>query len=232
MGSLLLLLAAHTCLAAEPVLASAGVEIGGGLRISQSALDDPHAFTEGPRATVRVPFDDHGVWVVEADLFARTSQQDASGMVAALVQIAHRGDPDSGFQQPFQYDVWAATALMDWGFWARRGPHALMGGPRLLAGVEVRQAQRVYATYDPGGSSGDPVALSAPNGHLAFGAVAGLALDLWFYQRVGLRAGWYHRLSWEEEPDYDPLDDSRLASTLTDRPVFTLDLLYRFGRAG
>ncbi|MFH1466179.1 MAG: hypothetical protein ABIO70_17470 [Pseudomonadota bacterium] len=233
MGPLLLLLAAHTCLAAEPVLATAGVEVGAGMRISHSAMDDPHDLTEGPRATVRVPLDDHGVWVVEAGGFVRTSTVESAGLVRTLVQIAHQGDPDAGFQQPFQYDVWAAQALMDWGLWARRGPHALMGGPRLLAGVEVRQVERVYATYNPAWDTGraeSPVALSEPVGSTAIGAVGGLALDLWFWERVGMRAGWYHRLSWEESLSYDPErpPDGR---RLVDRPVFTLDLLCRFGRS-
>jgi len=234
-ATLLLLLAAQVGRAAEAEWASAGIEIGTGLRISQSLMDDPHDFAEGPRAAVRVPLDPHGVFIIEGDLFVRTSGKEASDTVATLVQIAHQGDPYAGFQMPFQYDTLAASALMDWGLWARRGPHALMGGPRLLAGIEGRRIERVCATYDAGwgtGQSSSPVALSDPDTGYSITAVAGLALDLWFWQQVGLRAGWFHRLSVEPEPDHDPLDDTPLATIVTDRPVFTLDVLYRFGRAG
>lgn len=211
--------------ASAPVHAE-GLALGLGLQDSLDVLNDPGT-PSGFRAVGSYALLD-GVLGLEAGLSVHSPFAPEVGpLVDTLISIAHQGDPDAGFQQPFwvnRFRTWAAADLapvpdaFEDGFTSR--PHAFVG-------LSLRSRRSHYASFnsDYSGSTGSLTHLSPGTNSLSMTGLLGVGIDAWYDGLVGLRLTALLHPGVESKPDYDPNDDTNLGKRLALDPVLALDLL-------
>ncbi len=144
-------------------------------------------------------------------------QDDLKGLTGTLVTIAHQGDDKANFQQPIDKMVMGATFAARWA--PIYGKINLLG-ERVLnfdfygtLGVGLLTIAEYYATYNEGGSSeesGTAVALSAPVNKYTVPVNIGVGFNFFLSQSIALKLDARSYLYVDDEPDYDPEDDSAL----------------------
>ncbi len=199
-----------------------GLELGLGMRNGTHVTSDPGTL-EGPRVVGRMLM---GSIALEAAFFLRLNQQMTTDLTESIVLIAHQGDSDANFQQPFTVDRFTFAGLIDWNFGARAAKDLWSAGPHLYGGLEARRYETYYATYNDEYSSGEglPASVSAPVGSFGLLLLTGFGVDI-TCGRFSLRPSWYARFAYEEAPDYDPNDDASLDKGLRTYGMFALDML-------
>jgi outer membrane beta-barrel protein len=148
-------------------------------------------------------------------------QDDLKGLTNTLVQIAHQGDPDAGFQQPVDKMTLGATFALRWA--PVYGKINLLGEQVLnfdlygTLGLGLISIAEYYATYNPGfanGTSDSPVALSDAVNKYTVPANIGVGLDFFVSQSVAIKLDARSYLYVGDQPDYDPNDDTPLGKRL------------------
>jgi outer membrane beta-barrel protein len=148
-------------------------------------------------------------------------QDDLKGLTSTLVQIAHQGDPDAGFQQPVDKMTLGATFALRWA--PVYGKINLLGEQVLnfdfygTLGLGLLSIAEYYATYDEGfnsGASTSPLMLSPPNSKYTVPVNVGVGFDFFVSQTVALKLDARSYLYIGKKPDYDPDDDTELGSRL------------------
>jgi outer membrane beta-barrel protein len=148
-------------------------------------------------------------------------QDDLKGLTSTLVQIAHQGDPDAGFQQPIDKMTLGATFAARWA--PVYGKINLLG-ERVLnfdfygtLGLGLLTLAEYYATYDPGyntGESSSPVQLTDAVSKYTVPINVGVGFDFFLNQTVALKLDARSYLYVGKEADYDPKDDAEIGSRL------------------
>ncbi|MFH1466783.1 MAG: outer membrane beta-barrel domain-containing protein [Pseudomonadota bacterium] len=146
---------------------------------------------------------------------------DLKGLTKTLVQIAHQGDPDAGFQQPIDKMTMGATFAARWA--PVYGKINLLG-ERVLnfdfygtLGLGLLTLAEYYATYDEGwdtGASASPIMLSEATNKYTVPVNVGVGFDFFLNQTVALKLDARSYLYIGSEADYDPNDDTALGSRL------------------
>jgi outer membrane beta-barrel protein len=146
---------------------------------------------------------------------------DLKGLTETLVQIAHQGDPDAGFQQPVDKMTMGATFAVRWA--PVYGKINLLG-ERVLnfdfygtLGLGLLTLAEYYATYDEGwdtGTSVSPIKLSEPTNKYTVPANIGVGMDFFLSQTVAIKLDARSYLYIGEEADYDPNNDDEIGSRL------------------
>jgi outer membrane beta-barrel protein len=148
-------------------------------------------------------------------------QDDLKGLTSTLVQIAHQGDPDAGFQQPVDKMTLGATFALRWA--PVYGKINLLGEQVLnfdfygTVGLGLLSRAEYYATYNEGfltDGSGSPVMLSPANNTYTVPANIGVGFDFFLSQSVALKLDARSYLYVGDQPDYDPNDDTELGKRL------------------
>ncbi|MFN7142753.1 MAG: hypothetical protein ACK4YP_03185 [Myxococcota bacterium] len=157
----------------------AEVDLGVGLRHHQPGTD---AAPWGAQVAGRVLF--AGRFAVEADVFGRFPLDPVRPVDRTLAEVARAGG--TSFRTPVEREIVSGQVLFEASPWRReRAAHVTVWGYgavgatwRLMAESELR--------YDPA-SNGD-VVLTPAYGDTLLGPVAGLGVETWFGERVGLRS--------------------------------------------
>ena len=147
-------------------------------------------------------------------------QDDLKGLTSTLVQIAHQGVPDAGFQQPVDKMTLGATFALRWA--PVYGKINLLGEQVLnfdfygTLGLGLLSIAEYYATYNDewGVSSDSVVELSPANSKYTVPANVGIGFDFFLSQSVALKIDARSYMYIGKQPDYDPEDDSELGSRL------------------
>mgnify|MGYP002640108704 CR=1 FL=1 len=148
-------------------------------------------------------------------------QDDLKGLTSTLVQIAHQGDPDAGFQQPVDKMTLGATFALRWA--PVYGKINLLGEQVLnfdfygTLGLGLLSRAEYYATYNDQyltDGSGSVVQLSPPNSTYTVPINVGMGFDFFVSQSVALKIDARSYLYIGNQPDYDPNDDTDLGKRL------------------
>lgn len=208
---------------AGPALA---LDLGVGVRNALSATDDPGDL-EGPRVLARIPLVG-GAVNVEASAFYRLNRTTHTDFDATLAFIAEQGGEGVKFQVPFTTDIAAVSGLLDWPMGKVEPIEGWSGGPHLMGGLELRAVRSYVASYDE--TAPDHVeVLDATPLTLIPSLVLGAGFEVRAKDRLGLRAGWYLRPSFETAPDYTATSDGddQLGNRIDGNRMFALDLFWR-----
>jgi outer membrane beta-barrel protein len=147
-------------------------------------------------------------------------QDDLKGLTGTLVQIAHQGDPDAGFQQPVDKMTLGATFALRWA--PVYGKINLLGEQVLnfdfygTLGLGLLSIAEYYATYNEewGVSSDSVVALSPATSKYTVPVNVGIGFDFFVSQSVALKLDARSYMYIGRQPDYDPESDDELGSRL------------------
>jgi len=146
-------------------------------------------------------------------------QDDLKGLTSTLVQIAHQGDPDAGFQQPVEKMTLGATFALRWA--PVYGKINLLG-ERVLnfdfygtLGLGLLSRAEYYATYNEQWDGSDSVVtLSPPQSTYTVPANIGIGFDFFVSQSVAIKLDARSYLYIGNQPDYVPNDDTELGKRL------------------
>ncbi len=148
-------------------------------------------------------------------------QDDLKGLTSTLVQIAHQGGSDAGFQQPVDKMTLGATFALRWA--PVYGKINLLGEQVLnfdfygTIGLGLLSRAEYYATYNDShltDGSGSPVTLSPAISTYTVPANIGIGFDFFLSQSVALKLDARSYLYVGNQPDYDPNDDTELGKRL------------------
>jgi outer membrane beta-barrel protein len=147
-------------------------------------------------------------------------QDDLKGLTSTLVQIAHQGDPDAGFQQPVDKMTLGATFALRWA--PVYGKINLLGEQVLnfdfygTLGLGLLSIAEYYATYNEewGVSSDSVVSLSPANSKYTVPVNVGIGFDFFVSQSVALKLDARSYMYIGRQPDYDPESEDELGSRL------------------
>jgi outer membrane beta-barrel protein len=147
-------------------------------------------------------------------------QDDLKGLTGTLVQIAHQGDPDAGFQQPVDKMTLGATFALRWA--PVYGKINLLGEQVLnfdfygTLGLGLLSIAEYYATYNEewGVSSDSVVALSPATSKYTVPVNVCIGFDFFVSQSVALKLDARSYMYIGRQPDYDPESDDELGSRL------------------
>ena len=208
------------------------IQVGLGVQDSFDAIDNPGR-PDGLRLSGRYHLG-QGPLTAEGGMYlASPFAPEASETVGTLLQIAHQGDPDAGFQQPFQVDRMGVHAAVDVSPILTDRDDSLTCAPHVLAGLTVTQGTEWNATYDDdytSGGSNTPVHLSGSTAYLHLRPVIAFGMDAWWEGRVGMRMLFQLRPGMERRPNYDPNDSHDYGNLVTLDAALIADLMIGFGR--
>lgn len=208
---------------------AAGFDLGVGLRTNQPGTD---AAPWGAQVAARVQLIDR--LAVEGNVFGRFPLDPVSARDRNLVTIAHAGDANSAYRVPIDREVFAGELLVQGSPWARKRAEGVTVWGYAAAGVTLRVMQRNVLEVDSqrGADDADPAVLTPVGTNLRPGPVAGLGIDTWFGQRVGVRALARGRLAFSQSPDQGNADPSiattRRETTVEGSVAISVDVLIAF----
>lgn len=177
------------------------------------------AMFEGPRVGARLA---SSVWEIELAGFVapRADRLTDGDRIELEVAAAIAGDR---FHQVSDVDRLALSLL---GSWGPRGDRGWWGGPRLVAGAELRQIERTWRHIE-----GEAIEISGSDAMWVPGADLGFAFDAHLGSPLGLRLTVLDRIWVGPAPDYEQplvLGEPRLFQD----PTLCLDLSWSFGVGG
>jgi outer membrane beta-barrel protein len=146
-------------------------------------------------------------------------QNDLKGLTSTLVEIAHQGNQSSSFQQPIEKMTLGATFA---GRWAPVYGKINVLGERVLnfdfygtGGIGLLSIAEYYATYNDSAAEGESiVALSSPVNKYKVPVNIGIGFDFFLNQTIALKIDARNYLYVDQQPDYDPSDETVLGSRL------------------
>ena len=201
----------------------AGVTLGLGYLESWDALSGPSMALRaaGSWRVGRAPVS------IGAQAFYRAPWvSEVPGLVNTLVQIAHMGDPDAGFQQPFSIDTFGVDAVADLAPTPDGFEEGFTCAPHLYGGFGLIVRDEYYATYDE--DSPDFASVEVFKTAYLLRPLLGIGFDVWYAGHAGLRVALQTRPWFEEQPDYDPNDDAPLGTRFALDASLAIDLLAGF----
>jgi hypothetical protein len=175
---------------------------------------------EGPRAGARLA---SGPWEVELSGYMAVNASRLSEEDRVELEVASGLSGSREFFQVVDNDRAAVALLWSWG---PRGEAGWWGGPRVVAGLELRQVRRTWWAQDGG------LAVNRGNDDMLVpGAALGFAFDARLGGPLGLRLSVLDRLWFGPARDYQNVQ-ARGERRLFQDPTLALDLAWNFAVGG